>query len=91
MNCPNCHLNKALDSNGAVVFRNLVKGRFVHFSADNVDINEYTLDGKRTFQATQVVAWQRGPPEGDLLEGINISKIATLCILHRPLNIVHQH
>ena len=26
--------------------KNLVKGRFVHFSTDNVDINEYTLEEK---------------------------------------------
>ena len=69
-----------MDSNGAVVSRNILKGRFVHFSADNIDINEYILDGKGTFHATQVAAWQRGPPEEDLLKGINIPKIATLCI-----------
>ena len=54
---------QSMDSNGAVVPRNLVKGRFVHLSADNVDINEYTSQGKGTFHATQVSAWERGPPE----------------------------
>ena len=68
---------ESMDSNGAVVPRNLVQGRFVHFSADNVDINEYILDRKGTFHATQVAAWQRGAPEGDRLKGINISKIAS--------------
>ena len=57
-----------------------MKGRFVHFSTDNVDINEYTLDGKGTFHATQVAAWQRGPPEGNLLAGIDISKKETFQI-----------
>jgi len=42
---------ESMDSYGAVVPQNLVKGRFVHFSADNVDINEYILDGKGTFHA----------------------------------------
>ena len=49
-----------MDGSGAVIPPNLVKGRFLHFSTDNVDINEYTLDGKGTFHATQVAAWQRG-------------------------------
>ncbi len=63
---------ESMGDDGAVVPQNLVKGRFVHFSADNVDINKYTLEGKGTFHATQVAAWQRGPPEGDLLEGIDL-------------------
>jgi len=69
---------ETMDVNGAVVPQNLVNGHFVHFSADNVDINEYTLDGKGTFHATQVAAWQRGPPEGDIFKGIDISKPETL-------------
>ena len=52
-----------MDNNGAVVPQNLVKGRFVHFSTDNVDINEYTLDGKGTFHATQVAASNAGHPK----------------------------
>ena len=72
---------ETMGDDGAIVPQNLVQGRFVHFSADNVDINEYTLDGKGTFHATQVTAWQRGPPEGDLLEGIDLySKSETLNI-----------
>ena len=53
---------ESLGDDGAIVPQNLVKGRFIHFSADNIDINEYTPDGKGTFHATQVAAWQRGPP-----------------------------
>ena len=71
---------ETMDDDGAVVPKNLVKGRFVHFSTDNVDINEYTLDGKGTFHATQVAAWQRGPPEGNLLAGVDISKKETFHI-----------
>lgn len=35
-----------MDDDGAVVPKNLVKGGFVHLSTDNVDRNEYTLNGK---------------------------------------------
>lgn len=69
-----------VDHNGAVVPTNLVKARFVHFSTDNVDINETTLDGKGTFHATQVAAWQRGPPKRNVLEGIKLCNIGTLHI-----------
>jgi glutamate-1-semialdehyde aminotransferase len=41
-----------MDDNGAVVSPNLVEGRFVHFSTDNVDINEATLDGKVSHHVT---------------------------------------
>ena len=44
---------ETMDDDGAVVPQNLVKGRFFHFSTDNMDINEYTLDGKGTFHATE--------------------------------------
>ena len=47
--------------NGAIVPRNLVPQRFIHFSTDNIDILDSSLDGKDTFHATQVTAWQRGP------------------------------
>ena len=33
---------ETMDDTGAIVPQNLVRGRFVHFSTDNVDINEYT-------------------------------------------------
>ena len=51
-----------MNKDGGVIPQNLVKNRFVHFSTDNIDINEHTLDGKRTFHATQIAAWQIGPP-----------------------------
>ena len=47
--------------NGAIVPENLVSDRFVHFSTDNIDILDASLDGKNTFHATQLAAWQRGP------------------------------
>ena len=56
---------KSVDLNtGAVIPDNLVSGSFVHFSTDNIDILDASLDGKDTFHATQVAAWQRVPPSG---------------------------
>ena len=40
---------------------NIVSGRFFQFAADNIDVIENTLDGKRTFHATQMLMFQRGP------------------------------
>ena len=80
---------KALESmnrEGAVVHQNLIKDRFVHFSADNVDINEHTLDGKGTFHATQVAAWQRGPPKGNLLSGVEIHGKSNPLNIPREMN-----
>jgi hypothetical protein len=37
-----------------------------------------TLDGKNTFHATQMAAWQRGPAKGNILDGIEPAKSATL-------------
>ena len=48
-------------TNGAVIPLNLVSNRFIHFTCDNIDINDSSLDGKNSFHATQVAAWQRGP------------------------------
>ena len=39
---------------GAVIPPNLVPGKFVTFSADNIDIMDESLDGKNSFHATQV-------------------------------------
>ncbi len=46
---------------GAVIPSSLVSNRFVHFTCDNIDINDSSLDGKNSFHATQFAAWQRGP------------------------------
>ena len=63
---------------GAVIPPNLAEGRFIHFSADNIDINEGTLDGQKKFHATQIAAWQRGPEPVDILESIFPSKQTSL-------------
>ena len=65
-------------SNGTVIPVNLVEGRFIHFTADDTDINEGTLDGQNTFHAAQNAAWQRGSESVDLLGNISPTKSATL-------------
>jgi len=44
---------------GAVVPPNFVPNRFVHFTCDNIDINDGSFDGKNSFHTTQVAGWQR--------------------------------
>ena len=52
---------KSIDyETGAVIPINFVEDKFVHFTADNIDLLDETLDGKNTFHATQVAAWQQG-------------------------------
>ena len=64
-----------MDTNsGAIIPPNLVHGRFVHFTADNIDINDSSLSGKNTFHATQMAAWQRGPAPDFLLSDLTPSK-----------------
>ena len=56
------------------------------FLADNVDINEHTFDGIGTFHATQVAAWQRGPPKGNLLSGVEIHGKSNPLNIPREMN-----
>lgn len=51
---------------GAVTPLNVVPGRFTRFKCDNIVINDSKFDGKNTFHATQISAWQRGP-EGRMM------------------------
>jgi len=70
-----------MDANSA----NLVHGRFVHFTADNIDINDSSLSGKNTFHATQMAAWQRGPAPDFLLSDLTPSKNKKLQVTRRPI------
>ena len=45
---------------GAVIPKNFVPNKCIHFTADNIDILDESLDGKNTFHATQMAAYQRG-------------------------------
>ena len=58
---------------GAVTPPNFVSGRFTHFTCDNNDINDASLDGKNSFHATQVASWQRGP-QGDMMKDLKPSQ-----------------
>ena len=52
---------KSLDqATGAIIPPNIVANKFIHYTCDNIDILDKTLDGKNTFHATQMAAWQRG-------------------------------
>ena len=53
------------EDTGAVIPPNFVPNRFVHFTCDNIDINDRSFDGKSSFHATQIAAWQRDP-EADI-------------------------
>ena len=60
--------------NGSVIPPILTPGKFVHSTADNVNINDTTLDGKNTFHASQMAAWQRGPTPHLMLNDMKRSK-----------------
>ena len=63
------------DTNGSVLPPNLIPGKLAHFTADYIDINDSSLDGKCTFHATQYAARQRGPTASLLLENIEPSSL----------------
>jgi len=65
---------------GAVIPPNLDKDTFVHFTADNIDINDASLDGKNSFHATQAAAWQRGADKHHTMNDIVPSTRTTLAI-----------
>lgn len=81
---------KSLDrSTGAVIPPNLIPSdpektgevtdRLVHVTADNIDILNDTLDGKNTFHATQMVAFQRGgATTDDILKEMKPSRVRSL-------------
>ena len=73
---------------GAVVPQNLVPGKFTHFTADNIDIADASLDGKNTFHATQFAAWQRGPEQYKLLNRLAFAKESTLTIPEAMENLI---
>ena len=48
------------EAEGIAIPSNIAPGSFIQFAADNNDINEETLDGKRTTHATTLVVYQKG-------------------------------
>ena len=67
-------LQKFLDNDHVFIPRGIQEGRFAHFSADNVDILEETLDGKNSFHATHIAVWHRGSVPADSQELLSIGK-----------------
>ena len=67
-----------MSDEGFVLPPNLVEGVFTHFSADNLDILDSSLDVKDTCHVTQITAWQAGPGKDIDLEEIVPSKNKTL-------------
>lgn len=63
---------------GAVTPPNFIHGRFVHFTCDNIDINDASFDGKNSFHATQLAGWQRGPESDMGLQHLRPSTRTTL-------------
>lgn len=54
-------IEKYIANNSVFVSQNLNRNRFVQFAADNIDVLEETIDGRNTFHATQMVAFQQCP------------------------------
>ena len=64
---------------GAVIPKNFIENEFIHFTADNIDILDESLDGKNTFHATQLAAYQRSTgKEPNLLATVEKSSKNTL-------------
>jgi hypothetical protein len=49
---------------GCFVPHDLKDKVFTHLTADNIDINDSTFDGKNIVHATQMAAWQHGIGNG---------------------------
>ena len=68
------------NESGPVVPPNLNPSIFTYFTAENIDINDSSVDGKNTFHAPQVAAWQRGPETAAHLSSLRSSVMASLDI-----------
>ena len=61
----------------------------MHYTANNIDILDDSLDGKTTFNATQVAAWQRGESRMNLLTELKPSKKRVLQV-PQAMDVIHQ-
>ena len=66
---------------GAIIPPNIVANKFIHYTADNIDILDESLDGKNTFHATQMAAWQRGQDSDSTLQVLGPSTRHTTLIV----------
>ncbi len=71
------HLAKMDIGNRAVVLPHSAPARLIHSSADRIDINDRTLDGKHTLHATLYTTWQRCPFHVVTLTSVTPAKHAT--------------
>lgn len=72
---------KSLDkATGAIIPPNIEANKFIHYTCDNIDILDETLDGKNTFHATQMAAWQRGQTTDASLKNLELSTRHTLIV-----------
>ena len=86
---------KSLDqTTGPIIPPNLESNKFIHYTCDNIDILDETLDGKNTFHATQMATWQRGQASDESFKNLEPSMKRTLSVpsaleeLH-PARITH--
>ena len=75
-----CSLLTMFNENGAVIPPSLVHGRFLYFTADNIDINDSTHGGKNTSHCTQMAVWQHVPNQSVDLEHLTVTKSRTLTV-----------
>lgn len=72
---------KSMDqATGAIIPPNIVADKFIHYTTDNIDILDETLDGKNTFHATQMAVWQRGQKADAELQLLEPSTRHTLIV-----------
>jgi hypothetical protein len=71
-------LNSLDETTGAVIPTNIEANKFIHYTCDNIDILDETLDGKNTFHTTQMAAWQRSQASDESLKDLEPSTKRTL-------------
>lgn len=72
---------KSLDlTTGAIIPPNFEAKKFIHYTCDNIDILDETLDGKNTFHATQMAAWQRSQASDESFKNLQPSVKRTLSV-----------
>ena len=71
--------------NRAVILPHSAPERLIHSSADKIDINDCTLDGKHTLHATLYTTWQRLPFHVVTLKSVTPAKHATFAF-HGVMN-----
>ena len=77
--------------NRAVVPPHSAPERFIHSSADKIDINDCTLDGKHTLHATLYTTWQRLHFHVVTLKSMTPAKHATFAVIGVMNTIFHAN